>query len=235
MIEKILQSSEKPVEEIFTEKGKVYSFVNPVSYLLIRPYCRLYDDVDGLFADGSLMVFFIALFCGKKIHRYSFDMTSMAKMFFEFASKNGMSVYLIGSEQERIETSYKTIVEKYPNLKVVEYRNGYFANVEERQRVIQGIVNSQPDYVIAGMGAVVQDHFLVDLKKAGFKGVGFSCGGFFSQMAQKECIDYYPPWIDKLNMRFLYRMYKEPHTRCRYLKAFFQFPFEFIADLRKCV
>lgn len=221
------------MEEIFTETGKVYSFVNPVSYLQIRPHCRLYDDVDGLFADGSLMVFFIALFCGKKIRRYSFDMTSMAKTFFEFASKNGKSVYLIGSEQERIEIAHKTIVGKYPNLKLVEYRNGYFANDDERQAAIQRIVELQPDYVIVGMGAVVQDRFLVDLKKAGFKGIGFSCGGFFSQMAQKESIDYYPPWVDRLNIRFLYRMYKEPHTRGRYLNALFSFPLKFLSDLRK--
>ena len=176
------------------------------------------------------MVFFVAFFCFKRIRRYSFDMTSMAKTFFEFASENGKSVYLIGSEEKSIEISYKTIVKEYPNLNVVEYRNGFFANDEHRQGTIQRIVALQPDYVVVGMGAVVQDRFLVDLKKAGFGGVGFSCGGFFSQMARKESLVFYPPWIDKLNLRFLYRMYKEPHTRKRYLVAFFVFPLMFAMD-----
>ena len=27
-----------------------------------------------------------------------------------------------------------------------------------------------------------------------------------------EVIDYYPAWVDKANLRFVYRMWKEPHT-----------------------
>ena len=41
-------------------------------------------------------------------------------------------------------------------------------------------------------------------------------------------INYYPKWIDKYNLRFLYRMYKEPHTRMRYLKAGIIFPLRFV-------
>ena len=178
------------------------------------------------------MVSFIALFCGKKVPRYSFDMTSMAKSFFKFASENHKSVYLIGSEQQDIEVASKTLSQKYVSLNIVESRNGFFATDEEREAAIQRIVDLQPDYVIVGMGAIVQDLFLMDLKKAGFKGIGFSCGGFFSQIAKNENVDFYPAWIDRLNLRSLYRMYKEPHTRSRYLKAFFLFPFKFIADLK---
>ena len=46
----------------------------------------------------------------------------------------------------------------------------------------------------------------------------------------KNEIDYYPKWIDNLNLRFIYRMYKEKHTRKRYLTAAFIFPIRFIAE-----
>lgn len=65
------------------------------------------------------------------------------------------------------------------------------------------------------------------MKENGYQGIGFTCGGFFSQLSIKS-IQYYPQWMDRFNFRFLYRFYKEKHTRKRYLKATFLFPFYFI-------
>lgn len=233
LIQKIIQSSEKSIETFFTNTGKIYSFLNPVSYINVRKYCEQYKDMDGLFADGELLIFFISLFYGKKIPRYSFDMTSLAKYFFSFACKNQKSVYLIGAEKEFICKASDVIKKEYPELNIVEFRNGYFSSFEERQQSIERIVEMQPDFVVVGMGSVVQDLYLMDLKKAGFKGIGFSCGGFFHQIAQNGSSEFYPSWIDKCELRYLYRMYKEPHTRKRYFKAAFCFPIEFVWDRMK--
>ncbi|MDV3112793.1 glycosyltransferase, partial [Segatella copri] len=46
----------------------------------------------------------------------------------------------------------------------------------------------------------------------------------------KNEIDYYPAWVDKTNLRFIYRMWKEPHTRKRYVMAGLLFPVRFIAE-----
>lgn len=66
----------------------------------------------------------------------------------------------------------------------------------------------------------------VRVKNAGYHGIGFTCGEFIHQLAMNK-INYYPAWINKYNLRFLYRMYKEPHTRKRYLKAGIFSPFTF--------
>ena len=42
--------------------------------------------------------------------------------------------------------------------------------------------------------------------------------------------EYYPEWIDKHGLRFIYRMYKEPHTRYRYFKTAFVFPIIFLKE-----
>ena len=47
-------------------------------------------------------------------------------------------------------------------------------------------------------------------------------------IASKDKVDYYPEWVDKHGLRFVYRMYKEPHTRKRYAKAAFVFPVRFL-------
>ncbi len=62
-----------------------------------------------------------------------------------------------------------------------------------------------------------------------FQGIGFTCGGFVHQTAMNR-MHYYPNWVDKMNLRFVYRMYKEKHTRTRYLQAAFLFPVRFIGE-----
>ena len=75
----------------------------------------------------------------------------------------------------------------------------------------------------------MQEQFLLMVKNTGFKGIGFTCGGFIHQTANDE-IDYYPAWINRMNLRFLYRMIKEKHTRKRYAQAALLFPARFIAE-----
>ena len=67
------------------------------------------------------------------------------------------------------------------------------------------------------------------VKKMGYQGIGFTCGGFVHQTAMNR-MHYYPDWVDKMNLRFVYRMYKEKHTRTRYLQAAFLFPVRFIGE-----
>ena len=91
------------------------------------------------------------------------------------------------------------------------------------------IVELNPDFLIVGMGALMQEKFLLKVKKMGYQGIGFTCGGFVHQTAMNR-MHYYPNWVDKMNLRFVYRMYKEKHTRTRYLQAAFLFPVRFIGE-----
>lgn len=207
----------------------IYTFLNPVSYLVARKNKELFNQFDGIFADGSILVAAIRLLYGEKIKRRSFDMTSLAPELFEYAEKNDKSIYIVASHQGELEKAIGIFKSKYPRLEFAGYRNGYFDSDADRQAEIYKIVNSAPDFLIVGMGTLLQEQFLLEAKNAGFNGTGFTCGGFIHQTA-KEDIDYYPHWVDKYNIRFLYRIYKEKHTRKRYLQAAFLFPLLFIKD-----
>ena len=63
------------------------------------------------------------------------------------------------------------------------------------------------------MGAPRQERFLLNLRESGWRGAGFTCGGFFDQVSGNG--DYYPAWIDRLNLRFLYRLVREPRRLWR--------------------
>ena len=51
------------------------------------------------------------------------------------------------------------------------------------------------------------------LRAQGFSGLGFTCGGFLDQLAESQ--HYYPAWIDKADLRWLYRLCKEPRRLLR--------------------
>lgn len=59
------------------------------------------------------------------------------------------------------------------------------------------------------MGTPAQDIFLKELNEIGWDGIAFTCGGFIHQVASGK-LNYYPEIINKLNLRWLYRIYDEP-------------------------
>jgi UDP-N-acetyl-D-mannosaminuronic acid transferase (WecB/TagA/CpsF family) len=72
---------------------------------------------------------------------------------------------------------------------------------------------------ILGLGSPIQEEFLADLVSAGFLGKIYTCGGFLHQTARGR-LDYYPPVINSLGLRWMYRMLCEPHVFWRTLKYY---------------
>ena len=229
LVDKILSTEKYSVNQIFETKGKVYTYLNPVSYLTALDNKELFGQMDGIFADGGLLVKAIKMLYGKMVTRRSFDMTSMAPELFEYAVEHGKTIYIVASKQEQVEKAVEIFRERYPKLVFPGYRNGYFSSEEEMDKEAKHICAVNPDFLIVGMGALMQEKFLLKVKNVGLQGVGFTCGGFIHQTSKNE-IDYYPAWVDKTNLRFVYRMWKEPHTRKRYLMAGLLFPARFIAE-----
>ena len=154
-------------------------------------------------------------------------MTSVAPQLFEYAQLNQKSIYIVASKQEQVEKAVEIYKKRYSNIRIVGFRNGYFVREEEKDAEAQHIIELNPDFLIVGMGAIKQEEFLLKVRDAGYRGIGFTCGGFIHQTA-RNMIDYYPGWMDRMNLRFVYRMWKEPHTRKRYLKAGLIFPARFV-------
>lgn len=226
---KIIKTENIEIFDLKKNNNNIYTFLNPVSYLTAIDNKDLFNQFDGIFADGSLLVAAIKLLYREKVTRRSFDMTSLAPQLFQYAEDNKKTIYIVASKQEETEKAIQIFKERYPNLNFAGYRNGYFSNEEEQEKEAIYITQLNPDFLIVGMGALKQEKFLLKVKKAGYQGIGFTCGGFIHQTSKNE-IDYYPVWIDRMNLRFIYRMYKEKHTRKRYLTAAFVFPFRFLAE-----
>jgi len=215
----------------FTFEKGITSFVNPYSMLVLKDYFSVAKNIDNWHADGSLMVLlFNRFFNLNKINRYSFDDTSLAPVVFKKAKDAKMSIGIIATEQEIIEKSIPIIENKY-QIKVDFWRNGFFKSEAEINETIEYIIKNNIEVVICGMGTPHQESFLIKLKNKGWNGYGYTCGGYIHQTAIKET--YYPLFFDKYNLRWLYRMIKEPRVIPRYLFKYPQFIYLFYRYARK--
>jgi N-acetylglucosaminyldiphosphoundecaprenol N-acetyl-beta-D-mannosaminyltransferase len=229
LVNSIINTNKLDCQDIFSVQRRVYTFLNPVSYLDALKHKSLFNEFDGIFADGGLLVKAINGLYRQNVKRWSFDMGSMAPVIFNEAIRLKKSIAIVATKQDILNIAIKTLKDTYPELNISYFRNGYFKSERDIDVEAQKIVGLHPDILIVGMGIIKQEEFLLKVKHAGFKGIGFTCGGFIHQLAQNKK-DYYPKWINEHGLRFVYRMYKEPHTRKRYAKAAFLFPVRFLFE-----
>lgn len=204
----ILTTHEK--EEII-----LITYLNLYSYLYFRKNIDLFKAFTFIGFDGILLVKLLNFIGILKTTRLSFDMTSLAKQVFTIAEKKEKTLYLVGAKQIELERAIKNLLNKFRNLKIIGSSSGYFRNEKHKIEEIEKICNLNPDILIAGMGTGNQEKFLLAVKENGWKGIAFTCGGFIHQTALR--LHYYPKWIDKYNLRALYRMIDEPKLIKRYL------------------
>lgn len=194
----------------FSLKEKInYSFLNPYSYLILRKKNpELLSSRNFIyFFDGFFLVWILKLLGETNVLRYSFDDTSLAPTVFSIAVKENLSIALIGSAPGVVENAKKYIENSFSGINIKYISHGY---LDKKEYEIALKYSSKCDFVICSMGTPAQEIFLNDLRHIGWSGVGFTCGGYLDQLVNAKGKVYYPRWIDKCNLRWLYRIFKEP-------------------------
>ncbi len=198
------------------QDAKAVTFLNPYSFLKISESNIDLHKFDKICIDGiALKIFLELIHKGTKIQRLSFDFTSVANLVFERAVIQKEHGFVLGSDQNSNTGFLNEVVRMFPGLQI-EGRSGYFDANEDLSDFLDSLSTSNYDFVIIGMGAVKQEQTAIALLDSGFKGRVYTCGGFIHQTALGGGT-FYPSWVDKLNLRFAYRMFKEPATIRRYL------------------
>lgn len=206
-------------------------FLNPYSYLILRNHPHLLVDASKVGIDGQLLAKILSMFWAMRVERISFDMTSLAHVVFDRAAERRERAYIIGSTPSNLVRAVAALRARYPDLIVCGSRHGYFADEAERQQALDAIMKADADVLICGMGTPHQERFLYDLRARGWIGCGYTCGGFLHQTAKKGT-RYYPGWINRLNLRWAYRIYDEPRLFKRY---FFHYPVAVLFIVKDCL
>jgi N-acetylglucosaminyldiphosphoundecaprenol N-acetyl-beta-D-mannosaminyltransferase len=188
------------------------TFVNPASVAVARTqptYQTNLGSFDLVLPDGWAMSTAIRLVHWIRANRISFDATSLAPHVLTIAERRGASVALIGGLPGCTSQAALRLREVHPKIRIVRCYDGYG---DTKQKAVE-LAELQPDIVICGMGAGAQEMLLLDLAKQGWNGCGFTCGGYFDQLLHSY--EYYPKWIDASNLRWAYRLSKEPRRLWR--------------------
>ena len=230
LIEHLKNKLVDDVDVLLNMQSGIVSYVNPYSYLKLRNKIDL-TDFDLITSDGVVLKKLSSIFFNKSIQRLSPDFSSYFKPLFKQLCISKSEVYFIGTKPKFIEKSIQNIQVKYPDLNIIGSRDGYFKDDEDLMLHIKEIKKLNPEVVIVGMGSPLQENYLIKLKAAGWRGRGFSCGGFLHQSFQNT--DYYPNWVNKFNVRWLYRIYNEPKLIKRYTFDYSWFLVVFAYDWMK--
>lgn len=219
------------IEDFDPRKKKLITFLNPHSYTLAFKNAEMFEKFDWIAPDGILLVNILNILkaAAFKIKRFSCDMTSVAPYVFNIAVENNLSVFFLGTDAETINKSTGVFKKEFPGLHVAGNRDGYFTEDSERQEAIDKIIKLNPDIIFVGMGSLLQERMAVDLRESGYTGAIYTCGGFLHQT--KTEINFYPKFIDRLNMRFIYRVYKEEGFLGRSAKSYPMFCYLMICRL----
>lgn len=193
----------------------IITFVNTFSYYqLLDSKCPI-DKIDYIFADGGLQVRLHNIFNKDKINRASFDFSSIADDFFRYVIKNRLKIALIGAAEDEIKSAVKNLDNKYPDLRIAYFRNGFFHGNDEKSLLCAVLKEKKIDAVILGMGTPAQEDMAVYLKDNGLHACIFTCGGFLTQTAKNT--DYYTAFTKKTSLRWLQRAIEFKHVRKRLL------------------
>lgn len=211
----------------FFEKGTVISYINVFNYLQFRKNTKLVNSIDKFTLDGVLLLIIVRILYNKKLKRLSPDFSSYFTELFDLCEKNNKKFFFIGASNNEMLLFKKLIKKKHPKLTVLGYNDGYFKESEEDE-LINKIIYLKPDILLIGLGTPKQEVVSIKIKKQGYKGTIYTCGAFISQTANKG-IQYYPKFINKLHLRWFYRLITEKGLLKRY---FFYYPYSVILILK---
>lgn len=124
--------------------------------------------------------------------------------------KDVKNFYLVGGKQEVIESVVENLQRDYPNIKIVGYRNGYLKTGQEKDALIEDIVEKKPDVVFVAMGSPVQEYLMMDMQKrhrAIYQGLGGSFDVYTGTVRRA------PKWFSDHNLEGVYRAFWEPRKR----------------------
>lgn len=135
--------------------------------------------------------------------------------FAEYCQGKKISWYLVGSEQKTMIQSVHVLNQRFPELQIVGYRNGFFEKQQDYEELIDDCKKKEPDILIIGMGMPLQEKLLMEYgSKINYK-VALTGGAVFEYVSGK--VTTTPSFFFKTKTEWLFRFFQNPrHLFRRY-------------------
>jgi len=192
-------------------------FLNHHSLYTLATHCISPPSSSIGFADGMLMARQLRLANG----RWSFDFTGGASHVVQKCADHGIPITFIGGEASQSKMFRERITSLYPSLRF-SVHHGYRTDDQIEEICSNSEFGDQPHIVVLGLGTPRQELLAVRLssRQHGHTRAIFTCGGFISQTSRSRDGHYYPAIVDKLHLRWAWRLIKERQVLKRLLTSY---------------
>lgn len=122
-------------------------------------------------------------------------------------SQKGYTIGMIGASEEVVNTASAKLLAKYPELKIVYKRNGFFSETDE-PKICEEIQTAAPDVLFVALGVPKQELWISKYKKILNHTIMVGVGGSFDVWANK--VKRAPLAFRKLGLEWFFRLLSQP-------------------------
>ncbi|MCM1990513.1 WecB/TagA/CpsF family glycosyltransferase [Oceanirhabdus seepicola] len=187
------------VQHVVINAGKVVTMQNNKNLKTIIQQCPIIN------ADGQSIVW-ASKFLKKSLPERVAGIDLM-KNLIELSSEKGYRIYFFGAKQDVVEKVVQIYKEKYPNLQVAGYRNGYFTD-EDNEEIISEMKETKADILFVAFSSPKKEFWLNEnINKIGIP-FCMGVGGSFDVVS--GITKRAPVWMQKIGLEWFYRFVQEP-------------------------
>lgn len=142
----------------------------------------------------------------------------------ELAGANGWKVFLLGSWGDTAERTATMLLKRFPGI-IVDSDPGekkVGSNEDRNKEVIKKINEFQPDILCVTYSPVVQEKWIEENRDKLKAKVAIGLGGTFNEFLGE--FKKAPSWMEKMGLKWLWRLIQEPKRWRRILNAVVVFP-----------
>jgi exopolysaccharide biosynthesis WecB/TagA/CpsF family protein len=178
----------------------------------------LFLQADAIHADGMPHVFVSRLRCGIALP----ERVATSDLFDDVACEaeaKGATMFMLGATELSNATAARLVRNRFPGLKLIGHRNGYFQNDDDEIRACGQIAELAPDILWISMGVPREQRFIVRHRhRLTSVGVIKTSGGLFDFLAGFR--PRAPVWMQEAGLEWVWRACLEPRRLgWRYLKT----------------
>lgn len=207
-------------------KDNIKTFIvtaNPETYMISKKDKEMYEILyknNNLIVPDGISIVKTAKWCNVNINE-RITGVDLSSYLLNLANEKGYSIYLFGSTNEVINKLILIIKEKYPNINILGYSNGY---EKDKDAIMQKIVKLNPDICLIALGIPHQEKLINKYISNAKKGIYIGVGGSFDVLSGTK--KRAPKIFIKLNLEWLYRIICEPKRLKRFINSNVKFIFE---------
>lgn len=204
-MQKTLELIDDYIQKRITRQIVVVNVAKVVKALKDANLKRIIEEADLCGADGVPLVW-ISKLVGSPIPG-RVNGTDLMEKLVERSAERGYRIYFFGASKTVVRQVVKIYRNKFPELQVAGYRNGYFSP-EEEQKIAGDIGKSRADILLVAFGTPKKEKFIKKYKDIMKVPVIHGVGGSFDVISGKT--KRAPVWMQNYGMEWFYRFLQEP-------------------------